>query len=184
MLLYSCLGFGRVFILFHFALIFLGLVNRQVSDTDVVQRFVRVQLGGLAAWPVWFLGLLPLLGCALLWVVLSPLLVWTDLLAPVPTPGVRLFQGVLLGAAGYLAWKYLIVVLLAGYLFHTHVFVGHSTLWNFVAVSGRNLLAPLRRLPLRVGRLDFAPIVAIALVLSASHYAVMGLAAWFQHPPF
>jgi uncharacterized protein YggT (Ycf19 family) len=184
MLLYSLLGFGRVLALFHLALLCLCLVNRRVSDADAVQRFVRLQLGRVTRWPAFALVLLPLGAGTVLWLIGSPLLIRMELLSPPAALGIRLQQGLLLGAAACLTWVYPIAGLLAGYFFYNHVFVGHSSLWSFVGVTGRNLLRPLRWLPLVAGRLDFAPLLALALVVAAGHYALLGLTRWFEHPPF
>jgi uncharacterized protein YggT (Ycf19 family) len=56
--------------------------------------------------------------------------------------------------------------------------------WNFLTVTGRNMLKPLRVLPLQIGRIDFAPVLAIALVLVASRFAERGLTDLYRRLPF
>jgi uncharacterized protein YggT (Ycf19 family) len=184
MLLYSLLGFGRTLAVFYLTLLLFALLGGPGPEAGPVHGFVRLQLGRAARWPAAVLALLPLATATLLWMLLTPALVRMGLIAPGPTPGDRLQQGLLLGLAAYVLWKYPILVVLVAYLFHTHVFVGHATVWNFVGATGRTLLRPLRPLPLAFGRLDLAPLVAVALLLPAAYYAMRGLTLWFQHPPF
>ena len=47
---------------------------------------------------------------------------------------------------------------------NTYIYIGPSTLWPFVTSTARTLLTPLRWL--RVGKLDFAPLVGMSLVLA------------------
>jgi uncharacterized protein YggT (Ycf19 family) len=37
--------------------------------------------------------------------------------------------------------------------------------WDFVSTTANNLLAPLRKIPLRFSRLDLTPLVGLALIL-------------------
>jgi len=69
-----------------------------------------------------------------------------------------------LGAGSFLAWKYFVVGLLLAYTLNV------TFTWKFaglelVDATGRNLLWPLRWLPLGIGKADFAPVAGIALVL-------------------
>ena len=89
--------------------------------------------------------------------------------------------GARLGA--YLAWKYLIGGLLLLWLLTTYVYLGNSVFWSFVNLTGRNLLLPLRWAPLRVGKVDLAPVVAIALVFFASEQAERGLTFLYTRLP-
>ena len=83
----------------------------------------------------------------------------------------------------YLAWKYLITSLLLLYLLNSYVYLGNHAFWNFLAATARNLLAPLGILPLRLGKIDFAPVLAIAAVLVASRFAERGLTILYRHLP-
>ena len=42
----------------------------------------------------------------------------------------------------------------------------------------------MRKLPLGIGKADFAPLVAIALVWLIAQYCAWGLTRLYQHPPF
>ena len=90
----------------------------------------------------------------------------------------------LIGLGAYLTWKYLIGVLLILCLLATYVYLGSSPFWAFVLMTGSNLLLPLRRLPLRVGKADMAPVVAILFVFLAAELAERGLTALYTRLPW
>lgn len=50
----------------------------------------------------------------------------------------------------------------------------------FVASESRRLLRPWRWLPLQVGKVDFAPILSIVLVVVSAEFAQRGLAQLYQ----
>jgi len=182
MVLFSVLSFGVALGIFYLWLLFLSCVNAQVPDADPVQRLVRVWLGRLERWPGAIKLLLPLAVAALAWCLLHPLLARLNM-APANTPGRLLAQGAVIGLAGYLTLKCLIIALLILYLFNSYVYLGEFALWNFVDATTRRLLRPLQRLPLRVGKIDFAPVLSIILVLLAAGYAQRGLACLYQKLP-
>ena len=74
--------------------------------------------------------------------------------------------------------------LLAAHVLNSYVYFGNSPVWNYVDVTARNLLWPLRWLPLSIGKADFAPAVAMALVWLIADYSASGLTRLYQHPPF
>jgi uncharacterized protein YggT (Ycf19 family) len=57
------------------------------------------------------------------------------------------------------------------HLIGSYVYLGVSPLWDFIEATSRNLLVPLRWLPLRIAKLDFAPLVGVILILSLLHLA-------------
>jgi uncharacterized protein YggT (Ycf19 family) len=67
------------------------------------------------------------------------------------------------------------------YLLNSYVYFGEQAFWKTVDESGKRLLNPLRILPWETRKVDFAPIVALAiayglsLALTPSH-----LAAWLR----
>jgi hypothetical protein len=57
----------------------------------------------------------------------------------------------------------------------SYVFFGRHPFWQQLdEISGR-LLTPLRWLPLRIGKVDFAPVLAIVLVFLLAHFAEHGV---------
>lgn len=172
---FSLLSFGLALAVFYIWLLLLSLVNQRAGDSDPLQRMVRLNLGRIDRWPAWLKALLPLLGAIILWLLLSPLLARSGLIPHPPSVLRQMEQGVLLGLSGYLSWKYLIGGLLFLHLLNSYVYFGNYPFWNFVNLTARNLLRPLDRLPLRVGRIDFAPLLGIAFVFVAANLAEAGL---------
>jgi uncharacterized protein YggT (Ycf19 family) len=185
-LFYSVISFVRVLIVFYFWLIVLALLNRGVLEPDPLQKLVRLHLGRAAHWPWPIQLLLPLLMVAVLWMLSSPLLAQLGLINRVQSFARLSYQGLLVGFGLFLSLKYLLLVLLLLYLVTSYVFFGNSPLWDFVSTTARNLLKPLRALPLRFARLDLTPIVGAVLVLVALQWLpnlIIGkMAEWKMSP--
>ena len=64
---------------------------------------------------------------------------------------------------------------LALYVLNSYVYLGDFAFLDFVNTTSHGLLRPLRRLPLRVGRVDLAPLAGMALVMLAAEYGRRGL---------
>lgn len=168
MLLFSTLSFFRILVVVYFWLLFLDVVNRGAA-TDPMSKLIRLQLGGLAGWPRFFRLLLPLLFVAIAWAGLQHLLTSAGVTHPASTNGRLFLQGLLIAAGTFLSLKYLIPALLFVHFLTSYVYFGRSAFWDFPVIAGQNLLAPLRRVPLRLGRMDFAPLVGIVLALLLLH---------------
>ena len=182
-LLFSVLSFALALAVFYLWLLFLSLVNCRAAEATPLQRLVRLHLGRIDAWS-WPLKLvLPFLLGTLVWLTLMPLLTGWKIIPPAHSLAHRLEQAGTIGLGMYLRWKFLIGGLLVLYLLGSYVFLGNHPFWNFIAVTGRNALGPLCRLPLRVGKIDLAPVVAIALVFLAAGLAERGLTALYQRLP-
>ena len=163
-----------------------------------MQQWVRLQLAWLERLPAALKLILPPVFTCLAWLALAPLFARLGLIPPLQNGSHALQQGVVIGLGTWLTWKWLLIGILALHLVNSHVYFGQSPFWNFIAVTGGNLLAPLRRLPLRVARIDLAPIVAIIMVsllaasalngmefkLRGSTWHVPGLTELFNRLPF
>ena len=175
MLLYSVLSFGVALAVFFIWVILLSSLKPATADADSLRGLLRSQLGRLERWPWGIKLLLPLLGVTVLWWLVSwPLTYWELLPRPVSL-GQRTEQALLVGLGSYLAGKFLIVGALALNLVSSYVFFGRHPFWQQLEEISRRLLAPLRFLPVRVGRFDCAPLLGIALVLLFAHCAENGL---------
>jgi len=183
MLLFSGLSFAVTLAVLYLWLLLLSLVNRRAAETDPMQKLVRLPLGRIDRWPWPVKSLLPLLVGVLAWYLLSLLLARLTIIPPALSRAHRLEQGLVIGLGSYLSWKYLIGGLLALHLVTSYIYLGNQPFWNFVALTGRNLLRPLRWLPLRLGKVDFAPLVGIALVFLAAELAERGLTALYERLP-
>ena len=62
----------------------------------------------------------------------------------------------------------MIAAVLGLYLLNSYIYFGRHPFWAYVTAVAQPLLHPLRTLPLRFSRLDFAPVVAMVLVLFAA----------------
>jgi uncharacterized protein YggT (Ycf19 family) len=181
MVLFSVCSFGVALGIFYLCLLLLSWINGPVADTEPGQRVVRAQLGLLDRWPGAIKLLLPLLFTAALWCLLDP---WLARLGLVPQQAQSawrvLAQGAVIGLAAYLALKFFLVGILALHLFSSYVYLGELPFWSFVNTTAHSLLRPLQWLPLRAGRFDFAPVLAMLLVLVTAPFSQRGLTQLFQ----
>ena len=170
LLLFSLLGFLLTLAVFYLWLLLLSLVNRSVPDTDPLQKLIRHYFKWFERWPAWLKLLLPLFIGGLFWLALHP--VFTGLaIIPGSKSTVQLCeQAVVIGLGSYLAWKYLIVGMLLLHLVNSYVFLGNHPFWNFVNATARNLLRPLHGIPARVGRVDFLPLIGLALLFLVTEF--------------
>jgi uncharacterized protein YggT (Ycf19 family) len=174
MFLFSFLSFGLLLGIFYLWLLLLSVLNQSVSERDPWQKVVRLQLGRVERWPAALKLLLPALGAAL------------GRLGLLPPP--RSFshlaqQAAVIGLAAYLAWKYLMVAVLLLHLLNSYVYLGNQPLWTFVNTTARQLVAPLRWLPLRLGKVDLSPLVGLAVILLAAELGANGLTRLYQRLP-
>jgi uncharacterized protein YggT (Ycf19 family) len=183
MLLFSGLSFALTLAVCYLWLLLLSLVNGRAAETDPLQRLVRLHLGRVDRWPWPVKTLLPLLVSLLLWYVLSLFLSRLGVIPPASSRTHRLEQALVIGLGWYLSWKYVIGGLLALHLVSSYVYLGNQPVWSFIALTGRNLLTPLRWAPLQLGKVDFAPLVGIALVFLVAELAVRGLTALYERLP-
>ena len=80
----------------------------------------------------------------------------------------RLETSAIVGAGSYLVWKFVIAGLLILHFLNTYVYFGKHPFWAYVNATARKLLSPLGKIPLRVGKMDFAPVAGIALTFLAA----------------
>ncbi len=162
MFLFSGLSFAVFTGVFYYGLLLFSVINRQVTQPDTCLRLVRLHLGRVHRWPVWLQILIPGLATALFWMLLAPLLEWLGLF-PVHASGFAYWlRALLIGVYAYLSWIPPLVILLVLYGLSSYVYFGDSAFWNFVQVSGGNLVGRLR---LHSRRIDWAPVVLVPVLL-------------------
>jgi uncharacterized protein YggT (Ycf19 family) len=159
-------------------------LNRESKPEDPLQKLVRWHLGRFERWPLVLKLLLPFVLAALLWLALHPLLRAWEIVPPTTTLGHVAQQSVLIGLGVYLVWKYVLGAVLAFYLLNSYIYLGQHPVWEFVEQTGAALLRPLRKLPLRLGKVDFAPVVGIALIFLLAEGLERGLILVFKRLPF
>lgn len=181
--LFSFLSFTFFLATFYFGLFLLSAVNRNITDSDPVQRWLRTQLGWVEKTPAALLLIMPVILSGLAWAALSPLLVWMGLL-PRPVSGAHLMQqAIVVGAGTILVWKYLVAALLVLRIANDYVFLGDLAFWRFVNATSHNLLKPLAWLPLRAGRMDFLPVAGVILVMALFELGGHGLSLLYRRLP-
>lgn len=183
MTLFSVLSFVLTLVIFHLWLLLFSIANRAIPDSQPLQRLVRLQLGWAdrLPWPVKLS--LPIVGAMALWTALHPILVALRMLPTGDTARLIVEQGAVFGLVGLLTWKYLVVGVLIFHLLNSYVHLGHSPVWEFGSLTARQLLKPLRWLPLEVGRVDFAPTLGVLLTLLLAEFAGRGLVELFRQLP-
>jgi len=169
-LLFSVLSFARLLIICYFWLLALGFINGRTSTPDPVLKLLRQHLGAVGRWPRLLQVCLPLLAVAVLWMALHPLLAQLEITGRARSLAHLAGQGLLVGTTLYLSLQFLLPVFLLLHLISSYVYLGANPLWEFVNATARSLLAPLEGLPLRVARLDFAPVVGVVLILLLLHW--------------
>jgi uncharacterized protein YggT (Ycf19 family) len=172
---YSVASFAHTLGAFYLWLLLLSLLNPRAAEAESCHRFVRIQLGVVHGWPAALKAVLPFGVAALAWLALEPLLGLWQIVPPATSWLHRSEQAVLLGAGVYLLWRFLVGAVLALYLLNSYVYLGSHPLWNYIDGVAHRLLAPLRRLPLRAAKVDFTPVVGIALVFLAAELLEHGL---------
>ncbi|MFZ1072327.1 MAG: hypothetical protein WAO21_02720 [Verrucomicrobiia bacterium] len=171
MCLFSVFSFGLMLAVFYLWLLLLSLL----AGPEPVHGLVRMQLGAMDRWSRWKKLILPLMATALLWWLASWLLEWCGIIPGPISMAHRIGQSLLIGMGSYLAWKYVVSGLLVLHLLNSYIYFGKHPFWNYVNATARTLLQPLERVPLRAGRVDFAPVVGIALVFLLAGLAERGL---------
>lgn len=184
MLLFSFLSFAVVLGGLYAWLLLLSVINRKVPNDEPFQKLVRVHLGWVENWPPAVKLFLPMIVVGLLWGFGSPALVRMGIV-PAPVSPTHVWQQALvLGATSFLVWKVLLIALCVLYMLNSYVYMGKSHFWAYVNITGLNLLTPLRRWPLRVGKFDLSPVLAILFVLFAAPWAGFFLRNVFLRLPF
>jgi uncharacterized protein YggT (Ycf19 family) len=168
-LAYSVLGFVRLMLIFYCWLLVISAITRRAVSVDPILRLIRLQLGRVAGWPGWLQLFIPLLLVAGLWAAFQPLLIQAGLTNRAQSNLALLERCLLIGGSVYLSLKYILPVLLLSHLVVSYVYLGRNPFWDFVGTTSRHLLTPIRWLPLRSSKLDFAPLLGIILVLLLLH---------------
>jgi uncharacterized protein YggT (Ycf19 family) len=169
MVVFSLLSFAFVLGAFYLSMLLLSAINGGAAGANPVHELVRLQVKWLERWPKSLKLLCPFLLGGLAWLTLHPLLHWLAVVPGAKSVLQLCTQAAVIGAGTYLAWKYLLLGVLLCHLVNAQVYLGNAPVWNYLDVTARNLLSPLRRLPLRAGRVDFLPLLVMAMVVLLAH---------------
>lgn len=179
-LLFSILSFGLTLGVFYLWLLLFSIL----AGPEPFHRLIRMQLGPIDHWPRGIKFFLPLVLTAMLWWLVSWVLVWLAIVPPPVSAMHRVEESLVIGLASYLAWEYAAGALLVLHLLNSYIYFGKHPFWNYVTAEAQTLLRPLRRVPLRIGKADFLPVVGMALVFLLAELAERGLAALYLRLPF
>ncbi len=180
MLWFSIFSFGLTLGVFYLWLLLLSIL----AGPEPIHRLVRMQLGRIDGWPCGVKLLLPLAITATFWWLASWLLTWLQIIPQPVSAAHRIEAALIVGLNSYLVWKYLIGALLALHLLNSYIYFGKHPFWSYVNAEARTLLSPLRAVPLQAGKVDFAPVVGLALVFLAAELAGRGLFFLYGRLPF
>jgi len=136
------------------------------------------------AWPRKVKWILPAVIIMLLWLPASALFAWMKLTPQPLSIAHWLEQAAIIALGGYLTWKFIIAALLALHLLNSYIYFGKHPFWNYVDVLAQKILWPLKRVPLRVGKINFAPVLGIALVFAFAEGAGVALGWIYEKLPF
>jgi hypothetical protein len=177
-LLYSLFSFGLALAVFYIWLFLLAAINRQVQEPDAVQKLVRLHLGWFGQWPAFLQLIMPFVLTMALWPILHQMFNGLGLMPAAKSLWHLARQSLSMSLAVIIAWEYLLAALMGLYFLNTYIYFGPASFWAFITTSGKNLLRPLRWL--RFGKLDFAPLVGMVLVLVVCE----GLSRWPKWLPW
>ncbi len=159
-LTFSFASFGLTLGIFYLCLLPLSLLN----GPEPIHRLVKVPLGSVDEWPRWAKIILPFFGGAICWWLASWVFGALEILPKSVSGAERFEQSLVMGLQTYLFWKYPLVTLLLLHLLSSYIYFGKHPFWKYVAATSQTLLHPLRKVPLHIGKVDFAPVLAVAIV--------------------
>jgi hypothetical protein len=183
MLVFSFGSFASTLFIFYLWLVLLWMVGPRNLEADPCQRFVRIQISPLHRWPWGVNSIFPFVVAALIWLAAEPLLARMAIVPRAESWRHLGEQAVVIGMGAYLVWKHLIGAILGLKLLNSYIYLGPHPCWNFIDATAKNLLRPLAFIPLRVGKMDCAPIVGIILTYALALGLERGLSALFQKLP-
>jgi uncharacterized protein YggT (Ycf19 family) len=179
MILFSFFSFGLVLGIFYACLLPLSLL----AGPQPIHGLVKIPLGRVDGWPRWAKIILPFAVTASLWWLASWLLGRLHILPPA-SMACRFQQSLVIGAGSYLLWKFPLGALLLLHLLNSYIYFGNHPFWKYVGAMAQTILQPLKNMPLRLGKVDFAPVLALALLFFAVELAGRGLNLLYARLPF
>jgi uncharacterized protein YggT (Ycf19 family) len=170
MVIFSCMSFGLMLGVFYVCLLPLSLLAGPMP----IHGLVTIPLGRVDGWPRWSKVILPFLATALLWWLLTAPLARLGVLTPMPMAG-RVQQSIVLGLSSYLLWQYPLGAMLFLHLLNSYVYFGKHPIWKYANTTAQTILRPLQKIPLRVEKVDFAPLVGMVLIFGVAYVAQNGI---------
>lgn len=166
-LLFSLLSYIRMFVVLYLWIIFLWAVAPHDARENPAGKVLKLYLGKIARWPSAAQLLTPFLAGALLWFAIEPVLVKLGMTLPAHSVLQLSVRAMLVGASSYVTLRWLIAFLLLVYLVDMYVYMGKKPALEFGIAVAAELLKPARKIMPRIGKIDLAPAIGIALVFLA-----------------
>src|SRR5206468_3559293 len=151
------------------------------TDAGPLQKLVRLHLGWLDRWWWPFKLVLPFFAVAAFWMAINPFLVQCKIVPPCVSLLHSAEKAATIALGAYLSWQYVIYALLLLYIFSSYIYLGDHPFWIFVTATARNLLYPVRFL--RIGKLDFAPVLTIVATFFLAQLAQRELTSLYSRLP-
>jgi uncharacterized protein YggT (Ycf19 family) len=175
-LLFSLLSFLLTLGIFYSWLILLSLLK----GPKPVHDFARMQLGGIDGWADGVKWFVPLVVTCVGWWLASWALAKMGIIPHPPSVAWRLGESLVIASQAYLIWKFPIALLLILYLLNSYIYFGKHPIWKYADATAQTLLSPLKKIPLRFGKVDIAPIVGIAVVFFVAEFAERGISFLYR----
>ena len=177
-LAYSVLSFTRWLSALYFCWVLLATIRPESDTAKMWRSFLRSQFGWIGGLPSTALWIAALLLAILLHIIEAEWMVYIG----VRTESSHYYKLLpLLVILDFRIAIYLSMGIITLYILNSYVYFGEKNLWNNVNDCGKQLLSPIRRIPLVVGKVDLAPILVMAVAYGLS-FALRHeqLAAWLR----
>ncbi|MCS1407500.1 MAG: hypothetical protein M2R45_00658 [Verrucomicrobia subdivision 3 bacterium] len=181
MLTYSVSSFVVFIYLYHLWALGLSFTCRHGGRIDSIENLVNQQLGGVAFWHPGWKVLLSVVGGVGLWIVARSILIVIEALPRDWSFFVIVTQSAVVVASLWLSFLIVVIVVLFLHLLHSYVYLGEQAIWVFTDRIAKVYLLPFRRLPLLLGRFDFAPIFGILVFWFLYRLGDWGIRAVLKH---
>jgi uncharacterized protein YggT (Ycf19 family) len=170
MVSFSFFSFALTLGIFYIWLLLLSLLSGPLP----IHGLVTIPLGRVDRWPGWARATLPFFATAVSWWLASWWFNWLGVLTPVSMAG-RFQQSLVIGIYSYVLWQYPLGIILLLHLLNSYIYFGKHPFWKYINATAQTILQPLRRVPLRLGKVDFAPLVGMVLIFGAAHVVEDGI---------
>jgi uncharacterized protein YggT (Ycf19 family) len=175
MLVFSIISFLIFLGAFSFCVLLIAAVNGKDGEANYWNAFVRAYPGILGRLPSSACLLLPFVLGFVFWLAIGFFLALIQVHQPIRSFAQLCGQATVVGLASWLVWGYAIGAVLILHVLSSYVYFGNAPFWSFISITARNLLRPLSSLPLRFGKVDLAPLLALALLGVLAWWAPAGL---------
>jgi len=178
-LVFSFFSFGVTLGIFYLCLLPLSLL----AGPEPFHSLVKVPLVRVDDWPRWAKIILPFFAATLFWWLASWVFGWLQISPKVVLPAERFEQSLIIGLGSYLLWKFPLGAILVLHLLSSYIYFGKHPFWKYIDATAQSLLSPLQKIPLRVGKVDFAPVLGLVVIFLTAHGIGIGFSWLYTRLP-